>query len=72
MMRRVQYTVVSRSFLTTPPLPSSQLPLWALVSFGLYSIVVIGWSLAHFPTCAKDAEVLKGEMKVGQCRLTPG
>ncbi|ACO66553.1 predicted protein [Micromonas commoda] len=45
------------------------LPLWALVSFGLYSIAVIGWSLAHFPTCSKDAEILQGEMKEAQSEL---
>lgn len=48
---------------------SSQLPLWALISFGMYSIAVIGWSLAHFPTCPKDAEILQGEMKEAQREL---
>mmetsp|Transcript_11959 Transcript_11959/g.28950 ORF Transcript_11959/g.28950 Transcript_11959/m.28950 type:complete len:98 (+) Transcript_11959:290-583(+) len=45
------------------------LPLWALVSFGLYSLAVIGWSLAHFPTCPKDAKILQGEMKEAQREL---
>jgi dolichyl-phosphate mannosyltransferase polypeptide 3 len=45
------------------------LPLWALVSFALYSLAVIGWSLAHFPTCAKDAEILQREMGVAQREL---
>lgn len=45
------------------------LPLWALVSFGLYSLSVIGWSLAHFPTCLKDAEILQVEMKEAQSEL---
>ena len=45
------------------------LPLWALVSFGLYSLSVIGWSLAYFPTCPKDAETLQGEMKEAQEEL---
>ena len=45
------------------------LPLWALVSFGLYSLSVIGWSLAHFPTCPKDAEILSEEMRIAQNEL---
>lgn len=45
------------------------LPLWMLVSFGLYSLSVIGWSLAHFPTCPKDAEILQREMKEAQSEL---
>lgn len=45
------------------------LPLWALVSFGLYSLSVIGWSLAHFPSCPEAAEILQGEMKEAQREL---
>lgn len=45
------------------------LPLWALVSLGLYSLAVIGWSLAHFPTCPKDAKILQREMKEAQSEL---
>jgi dolichyl-phosphate mannosyltransferase polypeptide 3 len=45
------------------------LPLWALVSFGCYSLCVIGWSLAHFPTCEKDAASLLVEMDKAQQEL---
>ena len=36
-----------------------QLPMFALVSFGLYSIMVIGWSLATFPSCPEAATSLQ-------------
>jgi dolichyl-phosphate mannosyltransferase polypeptide 3 len=45
------------------------LPLWALVSFGCYSLCVIGWSLAHFPTCEEDAVTLRDEMDKAQKEL---
>lgn len=45
------------------------LPLWALVSFGCYSLCVIGWSLAHFPTCEDDAASLRVEMDKAQKEL---
>jgi dolichol-phosphate mannosyltransferase subunit 3 len=44
-------------------------PLWALVSFGLYSLSVVGWSLAYFPTCPQDAATLQQEMKEAQEEL---
>ena len=45
------------------------LPLWAFVSFGCYSLCVIGWSLAHFPTCEDDAASLRVEMDKAQKEL---
>ena len=44
-------------------------PLWALVSFGCYSLCVIGWSLAHFPTCEEDAATLRVEIDKAQKEL---
>ena len=36
-----------------------QLPMFGLVSFGLYSIMVICWSLATFPSCPEAASSLQ-------------
>ena len=39
------------------------------MAFGCYSLCVIGWSLAHFPTCPDDAETLQRELDEAQKEL---
>ncbi len=39
------------------------------MTFGCYSLCVIGWSLAHFPTCGDEAASLQVEMAEAQKEL---
>lgn len=39
------------------------LPLWLLVSFGSYSLFVIGWRVMTFPECPDAATELQDEMR---------
>mmetsp|Transcript_33435 Transcript_33435/g.72965 ORF Transcript_33435/g.72965 Transcript_33435/m.72965 type:complete len:112 (+) Transcript_33435:85-420(+) len=46
------------------------LPLYALVSFGFYSLAVIGYRVATFPTCPEASEELQKEILEAKADLT--
>jgi len=45
------------------------LPLWALVSFGAFSLASIGWALLRFRDCPQAAKELEGDIATARKRL---
>mmetsp|Transcript_25153 Transcript_25153/g.42086 ORF Transcript_25153/g.42086 Transcript_25153/m.42086 type:complete len:106 (-) Transcript_25153:676-993(-) len=46
------------------------LPMYALVSFGFYSLAVIGYRVASFPTCPEASVELQREILEARADLT--
>jgi dolichol-phosphate mannosyltransferase subunit 3 len=69
LLRLLAATAVWLGLWLAAPLPSGTelavalLPLWALLSFGLYSAVTILWGLLTFPTCPEAAQELAEEVE---------
>lgn len=48
---------------------SQQLPLWALVSFGAYLLVLLGWGVLTFNDVPAAHEELMGEIETAKVEL---